>query len=54
MSRRDTISSDLRAGAVGAAKRLVVKVGSAVLSKGDIGLHRPTLERICRELSSLR
>jgi len=39
---------------VGAAKRLVVKVGSAVLSKGDIGLHRPTLERISRELSALR
>jgi glutamate 5-kinase len=32
----------------------VVKVGSAVLSKGNIGLHRPTLERICRELSLLR
>lgn len=31
-------------------KRLVVKVGSAVLSKGDIALHRPTLQRICQEL----
>ena len=44
------------------AKRLVVKVGSAVLSKpalspvegGDIALHQPTLERICRELVWLR
>jgi glutamate 5-kinase len=35
------------------AKRVVVKVGSAVLSKGDVGLHRPTLDRICREVSSL-
>jgi glutamate 5-kinase len=33
---------------------LVVKVGSAVLSKGGIGLHQPTLERLCRELSSVR
>lgn len=36
------------------AKRLVVKVGSAVLSKGDIALHQATLERICRELVWLR
>ncbi|MBZ0169502.1 MAG: glutamate 5-kinase [Kofleriaceae bacterium] len=35
-------------------KRIVVKVGSAVLSKGDITLHQPTLQRICRELVSLR
>lgn len=35
-------------------KRLVVKVGSAVLSKGDIVLHQPTLQRICRELVWLR
>ena len=54
MSRADTQSLDLRAAAVRDAKRLVVKVGSAVLSKGNIGLHRPTLERICRELSLLR
>ncbi len=54
MSRTEAISPDLRATAVRAAKRLVVKVGSAVLSKGDIGLHRPTLERVSRELSALR
>ncbi len=54
MSRADTQSLDLRAAAVRDAKRLVVKVGSAVLSKGNIGLHPPTLERICRELSLLR
>ncbi len=36
------------------AKRLVVKVGSAVLSKGEIALHQATLERICRELVRLR
>lgn len=40
--------------AAGGAKRLVVKVGSAVLSKGDIALHQATLERICRELVQLR
>jgi len=33
---------------------LVVKVGSAVLSRGDIALHQATLERICRELVWLR
>ncbi len=54
MSRADASFADSRAAAVKDAKRLVVKVGSAVLSKGDIGLHRATLERICRELSSLR
>ena len=46
MSRADTQSLDLRAAAVRDAKRLVVKVGAAVLSKGNVGLHRPTLERI--------
>ncbi len=54
-------STALRTG-VREAKRLVVKVGSAVLSKpalspvegGDIALHQATLERICRELVWLR
>jgi len=36
------------------AKRLVVKVGSAVLSQGDVTLHQPTLQRICRDLVGLR
>ena len=49
-----TRSSERRTGIVRHAKRLVVKVGSAVLSKGDVGLHRPTMERICRELSSIK
>jgi len=44
----------LRMNSVRNARRLVIKVGSAVLSKGDVGLHRPTLDRICRELSLLR
>jgi glutamate 5-kinase len=51
---RDAASAGLRTGVVRDAKRLVIKVGSAVLANGGIGLHRPTLERICRELSSLR
>src|SRR3990172_2477570 len=51
---KGTTSTALRTGAVRNVKRLVVKVGSAVLSKGDVGLHRPTMERICRELSSIR
>lgn len=35
-------------------RRLVVKVGSAVLSGGDLALHQPTLQRICCELVWLR
>ncbi len=54
MSRAEATSLGPRTAAVREVKRLVVKVGSAVLSKGDVGLHRPTLERICRELSSIR
>lgn len=54
MSRTEMSASALRTGIVRDAKRLVIKVGSAVLANGGIGLHRPTLERICRELSSLR
>ena len=53
MSRAKRSSPDARA-AAREAKRLVVKVGSAVLSKGDIALHQATLERICRELVWLR
>jgi glutamate 5-kinase len=47
-------SGEVRTGVVRDAKRVVIKVGSAVLANGGIGLHRPTLERICQELSSLR
>ena len=54
MSRADTSSHELRLAIARGARRLVVKVGSAVLSKGDVGLHRPTMDRICRELSSIR
>jgi glutamate 5-kinase len=53
MSREERSPADTRA-AAREAKRLVVKVGSAVLSKGDIALHQPTLQRICRELVWLR
>ncbi|MDE2485173.1 MAG: glutamate 5-kinase [candidate division NC10 bacterium] len=53
MSREERSSPDTRA-AAREAKRLVVKVGSAVLSKGDTALHQATLERICRELVCLR
>lgn len=50
---RSTPPTGIRAG-LREAKRLVVKVGSAVLSKGEIALHQATLERICRELVRLR
>lgn len=54
MSHAETALRAMRAAVVQHAKRLVVKVGSAVLSKGDLALHQPTLERICRELVWLR
>jgi len=47
-------SSTVHRSRVREIKRLVVKVGSAVLSKGDLALHQPTLQRICRELVWLR
>ncbi|MBI2884376.1 MAG: glutamate 5-kinase [Candidatus Methylomirabilis oxyfera] len=53
MSREERSSPDARA-AAREAKRLVVKVGSAVLSKGERALHQATLERIARELIWLR
>ncbi|MBI4536439.1 MAG: glutamate 5-kinase [candidate division NC10 bacterium] len=37
-----------------AIKRLVVKVGSGVLSQGGIGLHRPTLRELAQALGGLR
>src|SRR5574341_506479 len=52
--RQGSGQAPLRAAIAQQAKRLVVKVGSAVLSKGDVGLHRPTVERICREMSSIK
>ena len=36
------------------ARRVVVKVGSGVLSRGGIGLHRPTLFGLAAALASLR
>ncbi len=36
------------------ARRIVVKVGTGVLSKGDRSLHRPTLAALARELSELQ
>jgi len=54
MKQSEMSAQQPRTAAVRNVKRLVVKVGSAVLSKGDVGLHRPTMERICRELSSIR
>jgi glutamate 5-kinase len=36
------------------AWRIVVKVGSGVLSKGDLSLHRPTMAALAAELSALR
>ena len=35
-------------------KRVVVKVGSGVLSRGGIGLHRPTTGGLASALASLR
>jgi glutamate 5-kinase len=39
---------------LGTIKRLVVKVGSGVLSRGGIGLHRPTLAQLAEALGTLR
>ena len=36
------------------AKRVVVKVGSGVLSHGEKGLHRPTLSRLATAMAGLR
>ena len=36
------------------ARRIIVKVGTGVLSKGDLSLHRPTMVALARELSELR
>ena len=36
------------------ARRIVVKVGTGVLSKGDLRLHRPTMAALAGELSDLR
>ncbi|MFA5026638.1 MAG: glutamate 5-kinase [Candidatus Methylomirabilota bacterium] len=37
-----------------AVKRVVVKVGSGVLSQGRVGLHRPTLQALAGALEGLR
>ncbi len=39
---------------LGTIKRLVVKVGSGVLSRGGVGLHRPTLAELAEALENLR
>jgi glutamate 5-kinase len=36
------------------ARRVVVKVGSSVLSRGEIGLHRPTVGQLAGALAGLR
>ncbi len=43
-----------RRGAIAGGRRLVVKVGSAVLAGGGNGLHRPTIRRLAAELTALR
>ncbi len=45
ISRREIVAS---------ARRVVVKVGSTVLSKGDPHLHLPTITRLAREICELR
>ena len=35
-------------------KRVVVKVGSSVLSRGEVGLHRPTIGQLAGALAGLR
>lgn len=39
---------------LGSVKRLVVKLGSGVLSQGGVGLHRPTLRELAEALGTLR
>ncbi len=52
MSARKPVPSS-RAEWLGAPKRLVVKIGSGVLSRGAIGLHRDTIQKVAESLAGL-
>jgi glutamate 5-kinase len=53
MSRKDVTAGN-RQEWLGAPRRIVVKVGSGVLSRGGIGLHRPTLRALASCLARVR
>ena len=53
MSRKDLTAGN-RQEWLGAPRRIVVKVGSGVLSRGGIGLHRPTLQALASCLARVR
>ncbi len=46
MTSRNVIGSGSRQEWLGTPRRIVVKVGSGVLSHGGVGLHRPTLQAL--------
>jgi glutamate 5-kinase len=54
MHRKPAAPDRPRATLVARARRIVVKVGTGVLSKGDVALHQPTMAALARELSELR
>ncbi|HEY7677535.1 MAG TPA: glutamate 5-kinase [Candidatus Methylomirabilis sp.] len=54
MQRKRPLAEVARPAYTARAHRLVVKVGTGVLSKGDLRLHRPTMAALARELSEIR
>jgi glutamate 5-kinase len=54
MTYRVSPSADTRQGCIGSPKRIVVKVGSGVLSRGEIGLHRPNLQALAECLARVQ
>lgn len=46
MTSRIPPSADSRQGCIGSPRRIVVKVGSGVLSRGGVGLHRATIQAL--------
>jgi glutamate 5-kinase len=53
MTLSKTPSPDNRKAWLGAPRRVVVKVGSGVLSRGGIGLHRPTIQELAACLTRI-
>lgn len=54
MTVRKTPCPDSRKAWLGAPRRIVVKIGSGVLSHGGIGLHRPTLQALAECLARVQ
>jgi len=54
MASRRSPSSDNRTAWLGSPRRIVVKVGSGVLSRGGIGLHRATIQALAECLARVR